>query len=84
MNVILLPGLGNSGPDHWQSWWERRDSPSSASSNSSGTPLTARIGSPPWTPPASGDAACAAHSVQLGVPWSPAGRQHPQLRGRRR
>jgi uncharacterized protein len=24
MNVILLPGLGNSGPDHWQSCWERQ------------------------------------------------------------
>lgn len=23
MDVILLPGLGNSGPDHWQSHWER-------------------------------------------------------------
>jgi uncharacterized protein len=22
-NVILLPGLGNSGPDHWQSLWEK-------------------------------------------------------------
>lgn len=21
----MLPGLGNSGPDHWQSHWERRD-----------------------------------------------------------
>jgi predicted alpha/beta hydrolase family esterase len=21
----VLPGLGNSGPDHWQSHWERRD-----------------------------------------------------------
>lgn len=23
--VIILPGLGNSGPDHWQSLWQRRD-----------------------------------------------------------
>jgi uncharacterized protein len=23
--VLILPGLGNSGPDHWQSHWERRD-----------------------------------------------------------
>ena len=23
--VLVLPGLGNSGPDHWQSQWERRD-----------------------------------------------------------
>ena len=22
--VFLLPGLGNSGPEHWQSHWERR------------------------------------------------------------
>ncbi|MBY6266007.1 serine hydrolase family protein [Azospirillum sp. 412522] len=22
--VLVLPGLGNSGPDHWQSWLERR------------------------------------------------------------
>ena len=22
-NVLLLPGWQNSGPDHWQSWWER-------------------------------------------------------------
>lgn len=27
MNAIglILPGLGNSGPDHWQSRWERAD-----------------------------------------------------------
>ncbi|HEY9514705.1 MAG TPA: alpha/beta hydrolase [Gemmatimonadaceae bacterium] len=24
--VLILPGLGNSGPDHWQSHWELRDS----------------------------------------------------------
>ncbi|WP_343231999.1 alpha/beta hydrolase [Tahibacter amnicola] len=24
--VLILPGLGNSGPDHWQSHWERADS----------------------------------------------------------
>jgi predicted alpha/beta hydrolase family esterase len=24
-SVLILPGLGNSGPDHWQSHWERRD-----------------------------------------------------------
>jgi uncharacterized protein len=23
--ALILPGLGNSGPDHWQSHWERRD-----------------------------------------------------------
>lgn len=23
--VLVLPGLGNSGPEHWQSHWERRD-----------------------------------------------------------
>ena len=23
--VLILPGLGDSGPDHWQSHWERRD-----------------------------------------------------------
>ena len=23
--VMILPGLGSSGPDHWQSHWERRD-----------------------------------------------------------
>jgi uncharacterized protein len=23
--VLVLPGIGNSGPDHWQSHWERRD-----------------------------------------------------------
>lgn len=23
--VLVLPGLGDSGPDHWQSHWERRD-----------------------------------------------------------
>ena len=23
--ALILPGLGNSGPDHWQSQWERRD-----------------------------------------------------------
>ncbi len=22
--VLILPGLGNSGPEHWQSHWERR------------------------------------------------------------
>ncbi|MBI5907735.1 MAG: alpha/beta hydrolase, partial [Burkholderiales bacterium] len=22
-NVLLLPGWQNSGPDHWQSLWER-------------------------------------------------------------
>jgi predicted alpha/beta hydrolase family esterase len=24
-SVLILPGLGNSGPEHWQSHWERRD-----------------------------------------------------------
>ena len=24
MNVLLLPGLGNSGPEHWQTLWERK------------------------------------------------------------
>lgn len=24
--VLILPGLGNSGPEHWQSHWERLDS----------------------------------------------------------
>lgn len=23
--ALILPGLGNSGPEHWQSHWERRD-----------------------------------------------------------
>ncbi len=23
--VLILPGLGNSGPEHWQSHWERAD-----------------------------------------------------------
>ncbi|HEU4566158.1 MAG TPA: alpha/beta hydrolase [Gemmatimonadaceae bacterium] len=23
--VLILPGLGDSGPEHWQSHWERRD-----------------------------------------------------------
>ena len=23
--VLLIPGLGNSGPEHWQSLWEARD-----------------------------------------------------------
>ena len=23
--VLILPGLGNSGPEHWQSYWERQD-----------------------------------------------------------
>jgi predicted alpha/beta hydrolase family esterase len=22
---INLPGIGNSGPNHWQSWWEKED-----------------------------------------------------------
>ena len=25
MPVLILPGIGSSGPDHWQSHWERRD-----------------------------------------------------------
>lgn len=25
LSVLILPGLGNSGPEHWQSHWERRD-----------------------------------------------------------
>jgi predicted alpha/beta hydrolase family esterase len=23
--VLILPGLGNSGPEHWQSYWEREE-----------------------------------------------------------
>lgn len=23
-SILILPGLGNSGPDHWQTWLERR------------------------------------------------------------
>jgi len=26
IRVLLLPGLFNSGPDHWQSYWERANS----------------------------------------------------------
>ncbi|MCZ4322851.1 alpha/beta hydrolase [Pseudomonas anguilliseptica] len=26
MNVLILPGIGNSGPDHWQSHWKQADS----------------------------------------------------------
>src|SRR5690242_509135 len=26
VTTLILPGLGNSGPDHWQSYWERHDS----------------------------------------------------------
>jgi hypothetical protein len=25
LTTLILPGIGNSGPDHWQSHWERRD-----------------------------------------------------------
>ncbi len=25
MTTLILPGIGNSGPEHWQSHWERRD-----------------------------------------------------------
>ncbi len=25
VTTLILPGLNNSGPDHWQSHWERRD-----------------------------------------------------------
>ncbi len=25
LTALILPGLGNSGPDHWQSQWERQD-----------------------------------------------------------
>jgi uncharacterized protein len=24
-NVFILPGLGNSGPEHWQSYWEKNN-----------------------------------------------------------
>lgn len=24
-SVFILPGLGNSGPEHWQSYWERKN-----------------------------------------------------------
>ncbi|HZX16977.1 MAG TPA: alpha/beta fold hydrolase [Pseudomonas sp.] len=26
MNVLILPGIGNSGPEHWQSHWEQANS----------------------------------------------------------
>lgn len=26
VTTLILPGLGNSGPEHWQSYWERQDS----------------------------------------------------------
>ena len=25
MTTLILPGIGNSGPEHWQSYWERED-----------------------------------------------------------
>ncbi len=25
VTTLILPGIGNSGPEHWQSQWERRD-----------------------------------------------------------
>lgn len=25
-SVLILPGIGNSGPDHWQSLWEKANS----------------------------------------------------------
>lgn len=24
--VLIVPGLGDSGPDHWQTWWQARES----------------------------------------------------------
>jgi predicted alpha/beta hydrolase family esterase len=26
MTVLIVPGIGNSGPEHWQSLWQTRDS----------------------------------------------------------
>jgi predicted alpha/beta hydrolase family esterase len=41
--LLILPGLGNSGPDHWQSHWERRDA------------NTMRLNQQNWDSPACGD-----------------------------
>ena len=37
--VFILPGLGNSGPEHWQSHWERQD------------PLCLRVKQDEWDTP---------------------------------
>ncbi len=37
--VLILPGLGNSGPEHWQSHWERQD------------PLCLRVNQDEWDKP---------------------------------
>ncbi|WP_353860586.1 alpha/beta hydrolase [Azospirillum formosense] len=39
-NVLIVPGLGNSGPEHWQSWLQRRH------------PSFARVEQADWDAPA--------------------------------
>ena len=43
--VLILPGLGNSGPEHWQSHWERRDPRARVSPKTNGMRRNARNGS---------------------------------------
>ena len=37
--TLIVPGLHGSGPDHWQSWWERQD------------PQARRVGQQHWDKP---------------------------------
>jgi predicted alpha/beta hydrolase family esterase len=41
--VLILPGRGNSGPDHWQTHWEAADT--------AGQPLFARVLQQEWQTP---------------------------------
>lgn len=43
VTTLLLPGLGNSGPEHWQSRWERAD------------PTIRRVVQDDWATPRCGD-----------------------------
>lgn len=53
--VLILPGLGDSGPDHWQSHWVRRD------------PSCQRVQQTEWDAPVCSDWVACLDAAVLGV-----------------
>lgn len=57
---LIIPGLGNSGPTHWQSWFEDR------------LPATHRVGQADWERPVLSDWAAQVHAAidtSVGDVW---------------
>ena len=78
--VLLLPGWQNSGPDHWQSRWERPARLHAGPSRTTGTGHAAATGWPGWTRccwpcPRTRPARCCWSPTAWAASWSRPGRR---------